>query len=214
MTDWKNRIIETRAMSPKELKANPKNWRKHPTAQQKALEGVLGEVGWVTQVIWNERTGHLIDGHLRVEMALKQKEKTVPVNVVDLSPEEEAMILATFDPIAAMAEADRQQLATLMQSIETEDEQIKALLTAIAAEERIAFEGETVVDDPLAEWGGMPEFANENQLGVGSIVMHFATWEDREKFAELVGQTVTEKTKYLWYPEQEPVHLGEYTSGN
>ena len=134
MTDWKNRIIETRAMSPKELKANPKNWRKHPTAQQNALSGVLDAVGWVTQVIWNERTGHLIDGHLRVEMAIKQKEKSVPVNVVDLSEEEEAMILATFDPIAAMAEADRQMLAGLMQSIETENEQVKALIAAMSRE--------------------------------------------------------------------------------
>ena len=142
MTDtWQNRIIETAEMAVKDLKANPKNWRKHPTAQQKALEGVLDEVGWVQQVIWNRRTGHLIDGHLRVELAAKRKEKTIPVNVVDLSPEEEAMILATFDPIAAMAEADKQMLAGLMQSIETEDEQIQALIESIAREEKIDLGG-------------------------------------------------------------------------
>lgn len=101
MTDWKNRIIETAEMKVSDLKANPKNWRKHPTAQQNALAGVLDEVGWVTQVIWNRRTGHLIDGHLRVDIAAKRNEKTVPVNVVDLSEEEEAMILATFDPTSS-----------------------------------------------------------------------------------------------------------------
>jgi DNA modification methylase len=142
MPDWQNRIVETADMAVKELKANPKNWRKHPTAQQNALAGVLDEVGWVTQVIWNRQTGHLIDGHLRVELAAKRKEKTVPVNVVDLSPEEEAMILATFDPIAAMAEADRQMLQGLMQSIETEDEQIQALLESIARDEKIDLGGE------------------------------------------------------------------------
>lgn len=135
MTDWKNRIIETADMAVKELKANPKNWRKHPTAQQNALAGVLDEVGWVTQVIWNRQTGHLVDGHLRVELAAKRKEKTIPVNVVDLSPKEEAMILATFDPIAAMAEADRQMLAGLMESIETEDEQIREMLQGLADEQ-------------------------------------------------------------------------------
>ncbi len=135
MSTWKNRIIETAEMKVSDLKANPKNWRKHPTAQQNALAGVLDEVGWVTQVIWNRRTGHLIDGHLRVELAAKRKEKTVPVNVVDLSEEEEAMILATFDPISAMAEADKQMLAGLMESIATENEQVSALLNSIAAEQ-------------------------------------------------------------------------------
>jgi hypothetical protein len=37
MTDWKNRIIETAEMKVSALKANPKNWRKHPTAQTAAL---------------------------------------------------------------------------------------------------------------------------------------------------------------------------------
>ena len=142
MSTWKNRIIETAEMKVSDLKANPKNWRKHPTAQQNALTGVLDTVGWVQQVIWNRQTGHLVDGHLRVELAAKRKEKTIPVNVVDLSPEEEAMILATFDPIAAMAEADRQMLQGLMESIETEDEQIQALLESIARDEKIDLGGE------------------------------------------------------------------------
>ena len=134
MVDWKNRIVETADMAVKDLKANPKNWRKHPQAQQNALSGVLDAVGWVAPVIFNRQTGHLIDGHLRLELAVKRKEKTLPVSVVDLSPEEEAMILATFDPIAAMAEADRQMLAGLMQFIETEDEAIRDLLRNTAAE--------------------------------------------------------------------------------
>mgnify|MGYP000893681536 CR=1 FL=1 len=134
MVDWKNRIVETADMAVKDLKANPKNWRKHPQAQQNALAGVLDAVGWVAPVIFNRQTGHLIDGHLRLELAVKRKEKTLPVSVVDLSPDEEAMILATFDPIAAMAEADRQMLAGLMQSIETENEQVKALIAAMSRE--------------------------------------------------------------------------------
>lgn len=115
-------------MDPRELAPNPKNWRKHPTQQQKALEGVLDEVGWVGQVIYNRQTGRLVDGHLRVEMALKNKEPSVPVNVVDLSEDEEAMILATIDPIAAMAETDRERLETLMEGVKTENAAIAEML--------------------------------------------------------------------------------------
>ena len=134
MVDWKNRIVETADMAVKDLKANPKNWRKHPQAQQNALSGVLDAVGWVAPVIFNRQSGHLIDGHLRLELAVKRKEKTIPVNVVDLSPDEEAMILATFDPIAAMAEADKVMMADLLKSIETENEAVAELVRSLADE--------------------------------------------------------------------------------
>jgi hypothetical protein len=35
-------------------------------AQEAALAGILGQVGWVQQVLVNRRTGHVVDGHLRV----------------------------------------------------------------------------------------------------------------------------------------------------
>ena len=166
MVDWKNRIVETADMAVKDLKANPKNWRKHPQAQQNALSGALDAVGWVAPVIFNRQTGHLIDGHLRLELAVKRKEKTLPVSVVDLSPDEEAMILATFDPIAAMAEADRQMLAGLMQSIETEDEQVRALLESIAREEKIDLGGppaEEIGIEPTSCYEVIVECAGEGQ---------------------------------------------------
>lgn len=131
-------------MKPADLQANPKNWRKHPTHQQKAMQGILDEVGWVAQIIWNKQTGHLIDGHLRVEMALRNKETSVPVNVVDLTPEEEILILSTFDPIGAMAETDKAMLEELMKSIESEEEAINQMIATIAKEERIDIGGDLV----------------------------------------------------------------------
>nr|MBA3627289.1 hypothetical protein [Chloroflexota bacterium] len=55
-----------REEAPDQLLANPKNWRIHPASQQGALASVLDDVGWVGQVLVNRRTGHLVDGHLRV----------------------------------------------------------------------------------------------------------------------------------------------------
>ena len=55
--------------APDQLLANPSNWRVHPKAQQQALAGILGQVGWVQQVLVNRRTGHVVDGHLRVALA-------------------------------------------------------------------------------------------------------------------------------------------------
>ena len=112
-TAWRNRIVGQGEEPAADLMANPKNWRKHPKAQEQALGGVLDEVGYVQQVIKNVRTGVLIDGHLRVEMASKRRE-TVPVLYVDLNQEEEDLILATLDPIGAMAATSTERLEALM----------------------------------------------------------------------------------------------------
>lgn len=89
MSEWKSRIVGEDDVDPEELLANPMNWRVHPKHQQKALEDMLNEVGWVQRVIVNQQTGHVVDGHARVTLALRREEPTIPVLYVDLSLEEE-----------------------------------------------------------------------------------------------------------------------------
>jgi hypothetical protein len=98
---WRNRIVGSGEEAPDQLLANPANRRIHPKAQQDALAGALDAVGWVQQVLVNRRTGFVVDGHARVALALSRGEATVPVLYVDLAPEEEALVLATLDPIGA-----------------------------------------------------------------------------------------------------------------
>lgn len=116
--DWQNRIIGHGNEPPESLLANPLNWRIHPMAQQEAMSGVLDKVGWVQQIIVNQRTGHVVDGHLRASIAISQGVATVPVVYVDLSEEEEAIILATYDPLGGMAVADREQLEILVRDMQ------------------------------------------------------------------------------------------------
>lgn len=118
---WRSRIVGHDSVSPSELTANPRNWRKHPKAQQQALADVLDRVGWVQDVIVNKRTGLLVDGHARLELALQRGEESVPVVYVDLEPDEEALVLATLDPLSAMAEADDEALRALMADVAISD---------------------------------------------------------------------------------------------
>jgi hypothetical protein len=114
---YKNRIVGHGEEAPDQLAANPRNWRIHPKGQEDALAGVLDEVGWVGTVLVNQRTGFVVDGHLRVAHAISRNEPTVPVTYVDLSEDEEALVLATFDPLSAMAGRDQQQLDVLMANL-------------------------------------------------------------------------------------------------
>jgi DNA methylase len=127
-TGWRNRIVGHGEVAPRELVANPANWRTHPKEQQRALAGALDEVGWVQQVLVNQRTGHLVDGHLRVELAFARREPTVPVTYLDLAPGEEALVLATLDPIGAMATADPAKLEELLAGVTVDDAGLRRLL--------------------------------------------------------------------------------------
>jgi DNA modification methylase/ParB-like chromosome segregation protein Spo0J len=127
---WKNRIVSHGEEAPDQLLANPRNWRIHPQFQQEALKGVLDEIGWVTEVIVNQTTGHVIDGHLRAAVAISKGEKRVPVTYVKLSPDEERLVLATLDPLASLAVSDHEALNGLLADVQpfVSDEQVKALL--------------------------------------------------------------------------------------
>lgn len=123
--DWANRIVGYRVVKAGELQGNPKNWRRHPDSQKEALEGVLQLVGWVAPVLYNVRTGRLLDGHLRKELAA---EAELPVIDVDISEEEEDLILATFDPIAALADMDAETLGQLLAGVQVDDDGLGAML--------------------------------------------------------------------------------------
>lgn len=62
-------------------------------------------------------------------------------------------------------------------------------------------------------WQGMPEFEQEDAFSaISSIKVHFATEEAIEEFAEIVGQTVTKETTFIWYPKRERENLKKYVA--
>ena len=129
---WRNRIVGEEEVAPDQLLANPLNWRIHPKFQQDTLTGVLNDVGWVQRVIVNKTTGNIVDGHLRVSLALRHGAETVPVVYVELTEGEENEILATIDPISAMAATDKQKLGELMQFVSAQDQSVRDMLIALS----------------------------------------------------------------------------------
>ncbi len=130
---WRNRIVGVGDVAPEGLAANPANWRVHPKHQRAALAGSLDTVGWVRHVLVNRETGYVIDGHARVALALARKETRVPVLYVDLTLDEERLILATLDPIGALAATDGASLAALLAQVSVADVGLQALLDELAA---------------------------------------------------------------------------------
>lgn len=61
-------------------------------------------------------------------------------------------------------------------------------------------------------WKDMPEFGNSKEgAPYRSVQIHFEIQKDVNDFSELLGQTITEKTKYLWFPRKEKRNLKDMT---
>ena len=146
-----------------ELEDNPVNWRRHPQSQKAALKDLLKEVGWAGALLYNEATHRLIDGHLRKEVARGQK---VPVLVGSWTEAQEREILATLDPVAAMARPDQDALIKLLAQVETGSQAVKDLLEALANGENLSLpELGPELDESLAEGVALctcPECGNEH----------------------------------------------------
>ena len=130
---FRDRIKELRRVPASSLLPNPKNWRTHPQAQQDALRGILSEIGIADAVLARELPDGslmLIDGHLRAETVADAK---VPVLILDVTDSEADKILATLDPLAAMAEKDNQKLADLLSELETENQALQQFMNCCNA---------------------------------------------------------------------------------
>lgn len=134
---WANRIVSHAMVPVGAIIKHPANWRIHGRSQQAALSGLLHEVGLVQSVIINQRTGRLVDGHLRLLLAMQEGQPDLPVVYVDLSEDEEAKVLAALDPIGALADRDDDKLSDLLKRVEADDEGLNKLLEELATSSAI-----------------------------------------------------------------------------
>lgn len=206
---WTNRITGYSEEDPEQLLANPRNWRTHPARQREALRGALSTVGWVTGVIVNDRTGHVVDGHARIEEAISAGAR-VPVTHVDLTEEEEGLVLATLDPLGAWAGTDRDRLSELLAEVSVDNEGLALLLADVGDDGH-----DLTFDERMAEWSGMPAYDSADLSGVRRIVVNFKSEEDVRAFETAVGQTLGAK-RSIWFPEVKYEEAGStrFASGD
>jgi DNA modification methylase len=127
----RDRIVEFRRVRAGDLVPNPRNWRRHPERQRAALRGLLRDIGYADALIAREQDGELvlIDGHLRHSL---DPDQVVPVLILDLSEKEADTLLATLDPLSAMAIPDPKPLTQLLDRVQTSNRAVAELLSSIA----------------------------------------------------------------------------------
>ena len=189
----RNRIKALEYIHTRDLVAHPGNWREHPKAQADALLGVLKEVGIAGALLAyrSERQGGalvVIDGHLRKDAAPTKW----PVLILDVTDEEADYLLATHDPLAAMATADAGALDALLSSVNSGEAAVQAMLADLATHSGLYDPGETPhLDDLEDEYGDPGERDFWPFIRVQVSPETFRTW--REMMDSLPGADEAEK---------------------
>jgi ParB-like chromosome segregation protein Spo0J len=134
----RDRVVELRRVKARDLVPAPMNWRQHPDSQRDALSAVLREVGIVDGLkAWERPDGRLelVDGHLRAETLPDQE---VPVLVLNLTQDEAAKVLATYDPLGAMAQVDEDRYRLLVTMVEFGEQSLEDLTKQLVSFEALA----------------------------------------------------------------------------
>ncbi len=195
-----------------------RNTNKHTARGLGALENSIRRDGWIGAMT-TAADGEIIAGSARLEKVVDVMGTEAEPIVIESDGSRPIVVVRTDiakadDPRAQrLAVADnRVQEIDLSWNVEIlaglDAETIEGLWSSYELSQLGEQWANQVGDKPEDEWQGMPEFHQENAFGaIAAVKVHFATLEDIEAFAQLVQQTVTDKTRFLWYPKQEKMNL-------
>lgn len=216
----RDRIIEFRRIPARELLKHDGNWRTHPGIQRDAMVGILREVGIADALLayYSEREGGaltLIDGHLRKDI---DPDLEWPCLILDVQDDEADKILATHDPLAALAGANSQDLTALMQRVTLDDlalrEMMRQVQMAAAGGDIDDAAGEA--DQSTQSAGGPAEMALQPFEHYDYLVLFFRTTFDFERALDLLGVErvgYTARTNKTWDDAKRKVGLGRVLDG-
>lgn len=99
----------------------------------------------------------VINGHLRVELALENDDPTVLADMVDLSPNEERAALAVLDESTGLAVRNLEMLGELLDSFTVSNEELSAFFGDLAEDVKFLSEERQDVDDLAKQYGDLDD---------------------------------------------------------
>ena len=149
-----------------------------------------------------DEKGMILAGHGRFLASQRLDLDKVPVVVIDgLDDEQKKALVIADNKIASNSEWDENLLWDQIRELNDKGFDISKL--AFEEVEILPMLDPNVVQDLSGEWEDMPEFSEEDKSAYRTLLVHFMNGEDIEKFKKLVKQEFTEKTKFIYFPEQE-----------
>ena len=110
--------LEVRVLSIDALKPAAYNPRKVAAPAYRKLVASLAAFGLVEPLVWNERTGHVVGGHLRLRALEELGYAEVPVSVVRLDDAQEKALNVALNNLELQGRYDPGKLADLLAELE------------------------------------------------------------------------------------------------
>ena len=187
--------METENIDIEKLSPYKNNARKHTEQQVQQIANSIVEFGFVNPILVDENQ-MILAGHGRYMAAKHLDLKEVPIIKIDnLTDAQKKAFVIADNKIAINSTWDETMLWQEIQELNKLGFDLNIL--AFNEMEILPLTDPNVVDDPLAEWENMPEFISEDNTAYRTLYVHFENETDVEKFQELVGQKLTDKTKYI-----------------
>lgn len=110
------------------LVPNPRNRNKHSDAQIERLAKLVTAHGWRYPIVVSKRSGFIVSGHGRRDVAIKLGMAEVPVDYQDFASEaEEYQVLISDNEIARWAELDQALVIEDLKEIQIDDLELLGL---------------------------------------------------------------------------------------
>lgn len=182
----------------KPFKDNP---RLHSKEQIKQIANSIKEFGFRIPIAIDE-TNTILAGHGRFKAAESLGFTEMPcIQHKDLTPLQKKAFVIADNKITLNSTWDMETLWNQVQELNGLGFDLDVL--GFDNAELLPMLDSNTVSDTLGEWENMPDFNQDDATPDSTIYVHFTNDKDRQDFAKLLGQNITEKTKTLWFPPQE-----------
>lgn len=137
-------------LDPATLRPHPNNFRVATKEGLSAIRASVDETGWVAPLLYNERTGYLLNGHKRRQLFAGQ---SCPVLVGNWDEVQEAKVLLYHDQIGNFSEFDSAAFAALIDTdgLNTDSPELMSMLSNLFDELGITGDDAAEADDEPEE---------------------------------------------------------------
>tara|TARA_R100000742_G_C4273794_1_gene93492 strand:+ start:251 stop:880 length:630 start_codon:yes stop_codon:yes gene_type:complete len=185
-----------------QIKPYEKNPRKISEDAVKLVANSIKKFGWQQPIVVDKKFV-IIVGHTRFEASKLLNLKEVPIQIAELDD----------DKAKAYRIADNKLNSKTYWDYSYLTEELKELMNTKTDLESLGFdksELDSLLDyhemeskfNPEEHWQDMPAYEHDDIAPFKSLIVHFPKEENLSEFLSKIGQEITDKTKYIYYPKQ------------
>jgi hypothetical protein len=178
------------------------NTRTHSPEQIEQIKSSINEFGMCSAI--GIHNGSIVYGHARF-IALKQLGYTEfpTLDLSHLSDAQRKAYIIADNNLAINAGWDNELLKIELGGLEDLEFDVRLLGFDDGFMSGLNLEVEHGTTNAMDEWTGMPEFTQDDKTSFRHLTVHFANNDDANEFFSIIGQSNTDKTRSIWFPEAE-----------